>query len=353
MSDTAIVDKKAETGSAPVVQLTRKDLQTKNDVRWCPGCGDYAILATMQRFLPELGVPKENLVFVSGIGCAARFPYYMETYGMHTIHGRAPTIATGLKVTRPELDVWVITGDGDSLSIGGNHTLHALRRNVNIKILLFNNRIYGLTKGQYSPSSQQGMVTKSTPMGSLDHPVNPIQFALGSGATFVARTVDIEAKHMIEVLKKAHAHQGTAYIEILQNCVVFNDGQWDDVTSRENKARNQLVLEDKQPLLFDGGKKGIGFERETLKPFIIDLEKEPSRKDEVLVHDETDPSGLMGFLYAHMDSPGFPTPIGVFRREQREVYDAQIQAQGEQVKKKKGGASLRDLLYAGDMWTVE
>lgn len=352
MSDTVVADNKTDNG-APIVKLTRKDLQTKNDVRWCPGCGDYAILATLQRFLPELGVKRENLVFVSGIGCAARFPYYMETYGMHTVHGRAPTIATGLKVTRPELDIWVISGDGDSLSIGGNHTLHALRRNVNIKILLFNNRIYGLTKGQYSPSSQPGMVTKSTPMGSLDHPVNPIQFALGSGATFVARCVDVDAKHMMEVLKKAHEHEGAAYIEILQNCIVFNDGQWGHVHDRENKAKNQIVLEDGKPLLFDGGNKGIGFDRETLKPFIIDLDKEPGRKDEVLVHDESDPSGLMGYVFANLEWPAFPTPIGVFRRQQRAAYDVQVQEQGELAQKKKGEGSLRDLLYAGDTWTVE
>src|SRR5687768_6490063 len=285
-----------------LVKLQRKDFQTKNDVRWCPGCGDYAILATVQRLMPDLGVPKENIVFVSGIGCAARFPYYMETYGMHTIHGRAPTIATGLKMTRPDLDVWLISGDGDSLSIGGNHPLHMLRRNVNIKVLMFNNRIYGLTKGQYSPASEQGKVTKSTPMGSVDHPVNPLQFALGASATFVARAVDTEAKGLLDTLTKAHKHKGTAYIEILQNCVVFNDGAFEDVRdNREKKPMSQLLLVDKQPMLFDNGKKGIGFDRKTMKPFVLDLVAEPGRKEEVLVHDETDPSGLMSHVLAKLD----------------------------------------------------
>ena len=357
MSDTTTsapnISPPSVDATAPLVPLTRKDFQTSNDVRWCPGCGDYAILATMQRFLPELGVRKENMVFVSGIGCAARFPYYMETYGMHTVHGRAPTIATGLKVARPELDVWVITGDGDSLAIGGNHTLHALRRNVQIKILLFNNRIYGLTKGQYSPSSEQGKITKSTPTGSLDHPVNPIQFALGASGTFIARTVDTDAKHMMSILKKAHAHQGATYVEILQNCVVFNDGQWKHATDKASKAQNVVVLEDGKPLLFDAGKQGVSFNRDTLQPVIIDLEKEPERISEIIVHDEKDPTGLMGFVYANMNTPDFPTPIGVFRRVEREAYDAQVHAQGGHALEKKGRGNLRDLIYAGDMWTVE
>jgi len=336
-----------------LVKLTRKDFQTKNDVRWCPGCGDYAILATVQRLMPDLGVPRENMVFVSGIGCAARFPYYMETYGMHTIHGRAPTIATGLKITRPDLDVWVITGDGDSLSIGGNHTLHMLRRNVDLKVLLFNNRIYGLTKGQYSPASEQGKITKSTPQGSIDFPVNPLQFALGSGATFIARAVDTEAKILLDVLTKAHKHKGTAYIEILQNCVVFNDGAWTDVRdNKEKKPVSQLLLVDKQPMLFDGGKKGIGFDRTSMKPFVIDLEKEPGRKEDVLVHDETDPSGLMAHVLASMDYPRFPVPLGILKRETKATFDELVVEQGKKAQEK-GPGDLKKLLFSGDLWTVK
>jgi 2-oxoglutarate ferredoxin oxidoreductase subunit beta len=336
-----------------LVKLQRKDFQTKNDVRWCPGCGDYAILATVQRLMPDLGVPKENIVFVSGIGCAARFPYYMETYGMHTIHGRAPAIATGLKIARPELDVWVISGDGDSLSIGGNHTLHMLRRNVNLKVLMFNNRIYGLTKGQYSPASEQGKVTKSTPAGSIDFPVNPLQLALGASATFVARTVDVEAKNMLDVLTKAHQHKGTAYVEILQNCVVFNDGAWEDVRdNKEKKPVAQLVLTDKQPMLFDGGKKGIGFDRASMRPFIIDLAAQPERKGEVLVHDETDPSGIMSYVLARMEYPEFPVPLGVFKRETKATFDDLVVDQGKKALDK-AKPDLKKMLFSGDLWDVK
>ncbi len=345
----------ASAPSAPpagLVKLTRRDFQTKNDVRWCPGCGDYAILATVQRLMPELGVPRENIVFVSGIGCAARFPYYMETYGMHTIHGRAPAIATGLKMTRPDLDVWVITGDGDSLSIGGNHTLHMLRRNVDLKVLLFNNRIYGLTKGQYSPASEQGKITKSTPMGSVDFPVNPVQFALGANATFVARAVDTEAKGLLEVLRKAHAHKGAAYIEILQNCVVFNDGAWADVRdNKDKKPMSQLLLVDQKPMLFDGGKRGIGFDKNTMKPFVIDLDREPGKKDQVLVHDESDPSGLMAHVLASMDYPHFPIPLGILKRHARPTFDDLTVEQGNKAREK-GTADLKKLLFSGDLWTV-
>jgi 2-oxoglutarate ferredoxin oxidoreductase subunit beta len=336
-----------------LVKLTRKDFQTKNDVRWCPGCGDYAILATVQRLMPELGVPKENIVFVSGIGCAARFPYYMETYGMHTIHGRAPTVATGLKITRPDLDVWLVSGDGDSLSIGGNHTLHMLRRNVNIKVLMFNNRIYGLTKGQYSPASELGKVTKSSPMGSIDFPVNPLQFALGASATFVARAVDTEAKGLLDVLTKAHKHKGTAYIEILQNCVVFNDGAFEAVRDdKEKKPMSQLILVDREPMLFDRGNKGIGFDRVSMKPFVIDLVAEPARKSEVLRHDETDPSGLMSTVLAKMDYPEFPVPLGILKREVRDTFDDLVVAQGNQALEK-GPPDLKKLLFSGDLWDVK
>ena len=338
-------------GSTGLVKLTRKDLQSKSEVRWCPGCGDYAVLATVQRLLPELGVARENMVFISGIGCSSRFPYYMETYGMHTIHGRAPALATGLKVARPELDVWVITGDGDSLAIGGNHTLHMLRRNPNLKVLLFNNRIYGLTKGQYSPSSEQGKVSKSSPMGAIDYPINPLQFALGCQASFVARAVDVD-KGLYDVLLKAHKHKGTAYVEILQNCVVFNDGAWFDIRdNKETKGKAQLVLTDKQPMLFDNGTKGIGFDRAAMKPFVIDLEAEPGRKGDVLVHDETDPSGMMAHVLAGLSYPQFPVPLGVLRRHTRPTYEDMVLAQNQKAAEK-GVGDLKKLIYSGDLWNV-
>jgi 2-oxoglutarate ferredoxin oxidoreductase subunit beta len=334
------------------VNLTRKDFQTPNDVRWCPGCGDYAILASIQKFLPELGIPKENIVFISGIGCAARFPYYMETYGMHTVHGRAPSIATGLKLANPDLHVYIISGDGDALSIGGNHMLHLLRRNVDVTVLLFNNRIYGLTKGQYSPASEQGKVTKSTPFGSVDYPVNPAAFALGAGATFFARTVDTDAKHMTSVLHAAAQHKGTALIEILQNCVVFNDGAWEDLSSKKTKAQTNLVLEDGQPLLFDDGKKGIALDPKTFEPTMIDLEADPSRKGDVLVHNAADPSGIIGTVLSQMAWPAFPVPMGVFRRREAPTYDGMVEDQLGTARAKSGEPDLKKLLFAGDMWDV-
>jgi 2-oxoglutarate ferredoxin oxidoreductase subunit beta len=334
------------------LKIDRKDFQTANDVRWCPGCGDYAILATVQRTFAELELTKENTVFISGIGCAARFPYYMNTYGMHSIHGRAPTIATGLKITRPDLSVWVITGDGDSLSIGGNHTLHMLRRNVDLNVLLFNNRVYGLTKGQYSPTSKVGMVAKSTPLGSIDYPVNPLSFALGAGATFVARSIDTDAKHLGEMLKRAHEHKGTSFVEIYQNCVVFNDDVFSYMTGKETKASTQLILKHGEPLLFANGTKGIGFDAQTLSPMVIDLAKEPERLGQVLIHNENDENGLLANLYARLDHPEFPVPIGVFRAVSRPTYDGQVKKQQEKITEQKGKGSLKDLLLAADTWKL-
>ncbi len=333
--------------------LTRKDYQTENDVRWCPGCGDYAILATVQRTFAELQLPRENTVFISGIGCAARFPYYMNTYGMHSIHGRAPAIATGLKLARPELSVWVITGDGDSLSIGGNHTLHMLRRNVDLNVLLFNNRIYGLTKGQYSPTSQPGTIAKSTPMGSVDNPVNPLAFALGAGATFVARSVDTDPKHMGDVMKRAHAHQGTSFVEIWQNCVVFNDDVFADVSAKENKASRQIFLEHGKPLLYDAGRKGIAFDIVARRPLIIDLEKQPERISEVLTHDEQDEFGVLAHLYAHMNFPEFPVPMGVLRAVTRPTYESQVIEQQKNMVQQRGYGDLQKLLLSSDAWQVK
>ena len=323
-------------------KLTRKDFQSDQEVRWCPGCGDYVILASVQKVLPELGVPREKVVFVSGIGCSSRFPYYMNTYGFHTIHGRAPAIATGLKAARPDLMVWVVTGDGDALSIGGNHFIHVLRRNVDLKILLFNNRIYGLTKGQASPTSELGKKAKSTPYGTIDAPFNPIQLALGAGATFVARTSDTDPVHMNEMLRRAAQHKGTAFIEILQNCVVFNDGAFDPFTAKEMRESKQLHLAHGKPLVYAGGTKGLR---------IQDGVPQAGEAAGALVWDErADVSAA--FALAGCATPDFPEPFGVFRAVERAVHHELQDAQGDAVKKKLGAGDLGALLRAGDTWTI-
>jgi 2-oxoglutarate ferredoxin oxidoreductase subunit beta len=331
--------------------LTRKDFQTDQEVRWCPGCGDYAILAAVQRFMPTLGLPKEKIVFVSGIGCSSRFPYYMNTYGFHTIHGRAPAVATGVKLSNPELSVWMVTGDGDALSIGGNHLLHLMRRNVDIKVLMFNNRIYGLTKGQYSPTSEIGKKTKSTPMGTVDYPLNPISFALGAEASFVARTVDVEAKHLESVLERAAQHKGMAFIEILQNCNVFNDGAWDPITNKATKAENVLRLEHGKPVVFGkNGEHGIrlgGPNR--LTPELIDTSAGPG---DALVFDEQAEGGALGFLMSRLERPQFPVPIGIFRAAERPTYEVGVRAQIESARAKRGPGNLDALLRQGETWTV-
>ena len=329
-------------------KLNRKDFVTDQDVRWCPGCGDYSILAQVQKIMPELDIPRENIVFISGIGCSSRFPYYMNTYGFHSIHGRAPAIASGLKATRPELSVWVVTGDGDGLSIGGNHLLHALRRNVDINILLFNNRIYGLTKGQYSPTSEIGKVTKSTPLGSIDYPLNPIAVALGAEATFVARTIDVEAKHLQEVLKRASHHRGASFVEILQNCNIFNDGAWAPLTEKDNKAECTLLLEHGRPLVFGkNGQKGLRMRGHQLE--VVELGNGCSEAD-LLVHDERDDT--LAFLLGTMQSPKLPTPLGVFRAVERTTYDAAINTQLTQSKGQQGVGDLNELFARGDTWNV-
>ena len=310
-------------------QLTRKDFISDQDVRWCPGCGDYAILSTVLKVLPDLGVSKENTVFISGIGCSSRFPYYANTYGFHTIHGRAPTIATGLKSANPDLSVWMITGDGDGFSIGGNHMLHLLRRNVNVNVLLFNNRIYGLTKGQYSPTSQEGLRTKSSPMGSIDSPLTPAAVALGSDAGFVARTTDTQIKHMEATIRAAAAHEGTSFIEILQNCVIFNDGVHEEITSKDKVADNQLILEEGQPLLFGPEDNRKGIVVEDLEPKVIDI-KDESDIAKVMVHDSKRQSPAYANLLSRMYVPDFPVPVGVFRDVQRPIYDQQLNAQSAQ-----------------------
>src|SRR5262245_26589926 len=327
--------------------LSRKDFVSDQDVRWCPGCGDYAILAQVQKLLPDLGVPRENFVFISGIGCSSRFPYYVNTYGFHSIHGRAPAIATGLKVSRPELSVWVVTGDGDALSIGGNHLIHVLRRNVDLNILLFNNRIYGLTKGQYSPTSEPGKVTKSTPFGSVDRPFDPLALALGAGASFVARSVDVEAKHLTEVLRRAHAHRGAAFVEVLQNCNVFNDGAFDDLTDKTRKADSTLLLEHGKPFVF-GRNRNRGIRLRGLVPEVVELGNGITEAD-LVVHDEHD--STMAALLSRVGPPDFPTPIGILRAVDRPTYEdganAQIAAARE-----RSPADLGSLLRRGETWVV-
>lgn len=331
--------------------LTKRDFQSEVDPRWCPGCGDYSILAQVQAVLPELGVPRENTVFISGIGCSSRFPYYMNTYGFHTIHGRAPAIATGLKLSRPDLSVWVVTGDGDALSIGGNHFIHMLRRNVDLKVLLFNNRIYGLTKGQYSPTSELSKKTKSTPFGSIDAPFNPIQVALGAGASFVARSIDVEPAHLRSVLTRAAKHKGSAFVEIFQNCNVFNDGAYEHITEKSVKDEMQLRLEHGKPMVFAKGTKGIrlnGF-----RPELVKLGENGVTEKDLLVHDEKAAPSL-SFLISELVSPAFPTPIGVFRSVDRPVHHELDQALLVKARANGvDGGDMEALLNSGDTWTVD
>ncbi|MFD4504464.1 2-oxoacid:ferredoxin oxidoreductase subunit beta [Streptomyces sp. NPDC058457] len=330
-----------------------KDFKSDQEVRWCPGCGDYAILAAVQGFMPELGLAKENIVFVSGIGCSSRFPYYMNTYGMHSIHGRAPAIATGLATSRRDLSVWVVTGDGDALSIGGNHLIHALRRNVNLKILLFNNRIYGLTKGQYSPTSEVGKITKSTPMGSLDAPFNPVSLAIGAEASFVARTIDSDRKHLTEVLRAAAAHPGTALIEIYQNCNIFNDGAFDTLKDKQSADEAVIRLEHGQPIRFGAdGARGVVRDRLTGDLKVVDVTTE--NESEVLVHDAHSPSPTTAFALSRLADPDtlHHTPLGVFRSVERPVYDVQMSEQLDTAVEQHGKGDLAALLAGGDTWTV-
>ena len=339
------------TTTTDETSLTKKDFVTPNDVRWCPGCGDYAILNAVQRTLPELGIPREQFVVVSGIGCSSRFPYYMNTYGFHTIHGRAPTVATGVKVANPDLSVWMITGDGDGLSIGANHLLHLLRRNLDINVLLFNNRIYGLTKGQYSPTSEVGKKTKSTPAGSVDHPINPLLFALGSEATFVARTTDTDMKHMVETFKAAQAHKGTSFVEVFQNCVIFNNKTFDSVTSRDAKQDQVLTLEEGKPLIF-GANKDKGIRLNGLDPEIVTL-GDGVGQDDLLIHQPRNPNSAYANILAQMTYPTFPTPVGVLRQlDGRETYEDALVQQIEHAQSS-GSDNLQELLTGQNSWVVE
>ena len=354
----ASVSAESEGGSSlfqiapPPGQLTKKDFVSNQEVRWCPGCGDYAILNNVQKVMPDLGIPREKIVFVSGIGCSSRFPYYMNTYGFHSIHGRAPAIATGIKAANPDLSVWVITGDGDALSIGGNHFMHVLRRNLDINYILFNNRIYGLTKGQYSPTSVFGQRTKSTPMGVIDYPVNPLSLAIASEATFVARSIDIDVKHLGATVEAAAKHKGVSFLEVYQNCNIFNDGAFDYFAERSVRPDKVLYLEHGKPMIF-GKDRNKGIRMKGAHPEVVTIGENGITESDILVHDIhlEDPS--VAFMLARMEQPNFPQPVGVFRSVERLSYDQLMSDQIEAAIAKSGPGNLEKLIYAGDMWTVE
>ena len=333
------------------IKLARKDFVSDQEVRWCPGCGDYSILAQTQKLMPELNIPRENIVFISGIGCNSRLPYYMNTYGFHSIHGRAPAIATGLKASRPDLNVWVITGDGDGLSIGGNHLFHIMRRNVDVVIVLFNNRIYGLTKGQYSPTSEQGKVTKTSPVGSIDYPVNPCAFALGVGATFVARTLDIDTHHLISTLDRAARHKGTSFVEVLQNCNVYNDGAYMEFADKSVRPDRMIEIEHGKPLVF-GKELDKGLRLNGITPEIASLGNGTAEED-LLVHDEKIEDPTFASILARMDYPEYPVAMGVLRAFERPTYDELMENQIQDVIKQQGPGDLESLLNEGDGWLVE
>jgi 2-oxoglutarate ferredoxin oxidoreductase subunit beta len=334
------------------VKYSSKDFASNQDVRWCPGCGDYSILAQMQRVAPDLGIKRENMVWVSGIGCASRFPYYMHTYGIHGIHGRATAIATGIKVNRPDLSVWVATGDGDLLSIGGNHFIHSCRRNVDIKILLFNNRIYGLTKGQYSPTSEKGKKTKSTPYGSIDYPFNPVTLAVGAGASFIARSLDRDAKHLQAMMKRAADHSGTAFIEVFQNCNIFNDGAFEILTEKETKPDHVLLLEHGKPMVF-GKNSDKGIRLDGLTPQVVDISSGHYSINDLWVHDEFDSNSFRAHILSQFDElENFPVPIGVFRQVKKATYENELHDQIKNVIASRGEGDLKKLLYSGNVWEV-
>jgi 2-oxoglutarate ferredoxin oxidoreductase subunit beta len=342
------------TTAAPTPLFTSKDLVTDQDVRWCPGCGDYSILKQVQTVIPELGIPREQIVFVSGIGCSSRFPYYMETFGMHSIHGRATAIASGLKAARKDLSVWIVTGDGDATSIGGNHFIHLLRRNFNVNVLLFNNQIYGLTKGQYSPTSEEGKITKSTPFGSIDHPFNPIALAMGADGTFIARSMDRDPVHLKEMLRQTAAHKGTSFLEIYQNCNVFNDGTFEIFTEKSSKKQEALFVEHGKPFIF-GQNSELGIKLDGFKPTIVNLTENGNSANDLWVHDATDrvKSGILSRFFDNPNSPGhFPRPFGVFYKEERACYEDNLIEQIETVIASKGKGDLNKLLRGREVWEI-
>jgi 2-oxoglutarate ferredoxin oxidoreductase subunit beta len=352
MSTNANIPADGGNGQTPPVKLTRKDFVSDQEVRWCPGCGDYAILAQVQKVMPELGIKRENTVFVSGIGCSSRFPYYMNTYGFHTIHGRAPAIATGIKASNPELSVWVITGDGDALSIGGNHLIHAIRRNLDINIILFNNRIYGLTKGQYSPTSEFGKKTKSTPYGVIDYPLNPLSVALAAEATFVARSVDTHTQHLQAVVERAMRHKGISFVEVYQNCNIFNDGAFDMFTERGIKEDRMIELQHGKPLVF--GKehnRGVRM-RSDMHLEVVELGNGASESD-LIVHNEKAPDSYLAYMLARMEYPDYPVPVGVFRDVEKPTYEDMLEGQVKAAIEKMGPGNLEKLINSGDTWVID
>jgi 2-oxoglutarate/2-oxoacid ferredoxin oxidoreductase subunit beta len=336
--------------ATPLPTLTAKDLTSDQEVRWCPGCGDYSILAQMKKALTTVGVPREKMAFVSGIGCSSRFPYYMNTYGFHTIHGRAPTFATGLRLANPDLQIWVVTGDGDGMSIGGNHLFHVLRRNIDLKVLMFNNEIYGLTKGQYSPTSRMGTKTKTSPQGSLERPVRPISFAIGAEATFVARTVDVDVQHLTAILGRTAAHKGAAFVEIYQNCKIFNDGVFEYATDKSVKADNLLYLEHGKPMVF-GKDRNKGIRLNGIRPEVVEIGKDCGM-DDLLVHDETAEDPTLAFMLSKLTGPEFPEVVGVLRAVRKPSYEELLQKATDEQIAKKGKAGVADLFKAEDIWTV-
>lgn len=347
---SVLVEEVVSNSEPPAAKYTAKNFQSDQDVRWCPGCGDYSILAQVQRIMPELNVKRENTVFVSGIGCSSRFPYYMDTYGFHSIHGRATAIASGLKLARPELSVWVVTGDGDGLSIGGNHMIHLLRRNIDLNVMMFNNQIYGLTKGQYSPTSEFGKVTKSTPMGSIDYPFNPASLALGAGGTFVARTMDRDPKHLQQIIKRAAEHKGTSFVEIYQNCNVFNDGAFFTLTEKESRDENVLYLEHGKPLVF-GKEKDKGIRLDGFTPTVVSLKEGKYSVNDLIIHDEN--NSTLAFILANMTyNHALPRPVGIFLSIERPTYESQMTRQIQVAIEKRGKGDLEELLGSGDTWTI-
>lgn len=339
----------------PPTQLTKKDFTSNQEVRWCPGCGDYAILNNVQKVMPELGIPREKVVFVSGIGCSSRFPYYMNTYGFHSIHGRAPAIATGIKAANPDLSVWVITGDGDALSIGGNHFLHAIRRNLDLNYILFNNRIYGLTKGQYSPTSELGKINKSAPMGVIDYPLNPVSVAIASEATFVARSIDIDVKHLSSMVQAAARHKGISFLEVYQNCNIFNDNAFDSFAERTVRADHVLYLEHGKPMIF-GKDRDKGIRMRGALPEVVTIGEDAVTVDDLLVHDETETDPSVAFMLARMEfkiGGQFPQPVGIFRSVQKDTYEDMMAAQIHSAVGKHGAGTLEKLIHSGECWTVD
>ena len=357
MSLQTQIDIPTQNSETETESYSGKDFSSDQDVRWCPGCGDYTILKQVQNTMPDIGVNKKDIVFISGIGCAARFPYYMDTFGMHSIHGRAPAIATGLKITRPELSVWIITGDGDSLSIGANHFVQLLRRNVDVNLLLFNNQVYGLTKGQYSPTAPKGSISKSTPFGSIDHPFNPLSLAMGADGTFIARAMDRDPKHLQKMVLRTHQHKGTSMLEIYQNCIVFNDGAFEIFTDKKSRPREAIYLEHGQPLVF-GKNNDMGVRLDGLQPKVVSLDDGTINKDDLWIHDETDKTKsylLSRFFDDHSaaDEYRLPRPFGVLYAVDQPCYNEGVKAQIDDVISRKGAGNLDDLLRGSETWTVE